>query len=200
MHPLSPHRCLDNIDPLVARFTTPPHSTLSPQLPPPGAIPHPTLPSLCAPPLPSSSPGQRRHPCCCNMWHPLTPCGGLTAPRGYLSLVPSPSPYQHLMWCLTVCWGTCGSHSCFPLLSDLQWSTHPPSSWPSSGTSSMLIWSPAWPCAWSFSSGPWPPASLSRPHGLGLGLYLPCLGCLGVPWCTCGLLPYIPSPPSPFTL
>ena len=26
------------------------------------------------------------------------------------------------------------------------------------------------------------------------------VGCLGVPWCACGLLPYVLSPPSPFTL
>ena len=54
------------------------------------------------------------------------PHGGLAAPQGYLGLVPSPSPYQRLVWCLTVCRGTCSSHGCFPLLSDLQWSTHPP--------------------------------------------------------------------------
>ena len=57
VHPLSSHRCLDNIDPLVAGFATPPHLTLHPQTPPQGAVPCPTLPSLCAPPLPSSSPG-----------------------------------------------------------------------------------------------------------------------------------------------
>ena len=60
--------------------------------------------------------------------------------------------------------------------------------------------SPAWPGGLSFSSGLWPPALLPGPRGLGLGLYLPRLGCLGVPWCACGLLPYILSPPSPFTL
>ena len=50
VHPLSPYQCLDNTDPLVTRFTTPPHSTPSPQTPPQGAVPCPTLPSLCAPP------------------------------------------------------------------------------------------------------------------------------------------------------
>ena len=144
MHPLSPHQCLDNIDPLVAGFTTPPHSTPSPQPPPQGAVPRPTSPSLCAPPLPLSSPRQCRHPHCCNMQHPLTPHGGLTAPQGYFSLVPSPSPYQRLVWCLVVRWGTCGSHGRFSFLSDLQWSTHPPSSWPGSGTSSVLPQLPAW--------------------------------------------------------
>ena len=34
-------------------------------------------------------------------------------------LVPSPSPYQCLVWRLAVCRGTCGSHGHFPLLSDL---------------------------------------------------------------------------------
>ena len=62
VHPLSPRLCLGNIDPLVAGFATPPHSTPHPQTPPQGAVPHPTSPSLCAPPLPSSSPGQRRQP------------------------------------------------------------------------------------------------------------------------------------------
>ena len=62
VHPLSPYRCLDNIDPPVAGFATPPHSTPHPQPPPQGAVPCPTSPCLCAPPLPSSSPGQRRHP------------------------------------------------------------------------------------------------------------------------------------------
>ena len=60
------------------------------------------------------------------MQHPLTPRGGLAAPQGYLSLVPSPSPYQCLVWRLAACQGTCGSHGRFPLLLDLQWSTHPP--------------------------------------------------------------------------
>ena len=57
-----------------------------------------------------------------------------------------------------------------------------------------------WPglVAWSFGSGLRPPALLFGPRGLDLGLYLPRLGCLGVPWCACGLLPYIPSLPSPF--
>ena len=32
------------------------------------------------------------------MQHPSTPRGGLVAPQGFLSLVPSPSPYQCLMW------------------------------------------------------------------------------------------------------
>ena len=100
--------------------------------------PPPYFTHLCAPPLPSSSPRQRQHPHCCNMQHPLTPHGGLTAPQGYFSLVPSPSPYQRLVWCLVVRWGTCGSHGRFSFLSDLRWSTHPPSSWPGSGTSSML--------------------------------------------------------------
>ena len=45
VHPLSPCWCLDNIDPLVARFTTPPHSTLPPQPPSQGTVPCPTLPS-----------------------------------------------------------------------------------------------------------------------------------------------------------
>ena len=169
VHPLSPRRCLDNIDPLVAGFTTPPHSTLSPQPPPQGAVPCPTSPGLCAPPLPSSLPGQCRHPRCCNMQHPLMPRGGLMAPQGYLGLAPSPSPYQHLMWCLTAHWGTCSSHGRFPLLSDLRWSTHPPSSWPGSGTSTVLSRLPAqsdglelwlWASAtclivWTSQSGPW---------------------------------------------
>ena len=145
VHPLSSHRCLDNIDPLVAGFVTPPHLTPHPQTPPQGAVPCPTSPSLCAPPLPSSSPGQRRHPHCCNMQHPSTPRGGLTAPRGYFGLMPSPSPYQCLVWHLAVRQGTCSSYSHFPLLLDLRWSTNPPFSWPGSGTSSMLPRSPAWP-------------------------------------------------------
>ena len=49
-----------------------------------------------------------------------------------------------------------------------------------------------------FGSGLRLPASLLGPRGLGLGLYLPCLGYLGVPWYACGLLPYVPSPLSPF--
>ena len=84
-------------------------------------------------------------PCCCNMRHPLMPHGGLAAPRGYLGLVPSPSPYQHLVWRLMVRRGTCSSHGRFSLLLDLRWSTHPPSSWPGSGTSSVLPRLPAQP-------------------------------------------------------
>ena len=61
VHPLSSHWCLDNINPLVTGFMTPPHLTLHPQPPPQGAVPRPTSPSLCAPPLPLSSPGQHRH-------------------------------------------------------------------------------------------------------------------------------------------
>ena len=52
MHPLSPRLCLGNIDPLVAGFATPPHSTPSPQLPPQGAVPRPTLPAFVHPPSP----------------------------------------------------------------------------------------------------------------------------------------------------
>ena len=52
VHPLSPCLCLGNINPLVAGFVTPPHSTPSPQPPPQGAIPHPTSPTFVHPPSP----------------------------------------------------------------------------------------------------------------------------------------------------
>ena len=159
--------------PFSARILTNlPLKALSPTLLHP-AFMHPPSPRLCLgniDTLTAETSGTPQHLVWC-----------LMACWGYLSLMPSPSPYQYLVWCLVAHRGTCSSHSCFPLLLDLQWSTHPPSSWPSSGTSSMLIWSPAQPHAWGFSSGPQPPASLSGPHGLGLGLYLPCLGYLGLP-------------------
>ena len=107
---------------------------------------------LCTPPplvfaWAMSTPPLVKHPA------PLNASWGLAAPRGYLGLVPSPSPYQRLVWCLAARRGTCSSHGRFPLLSDLRWSTHPPSSWPGSGTSSVL---------------PRPPA---RPGGPGLRLW-----------------------------
>ena len=176
MHPLSPRLCLGNIDLLVAGFATPPHSTLYPQPPPQGAVPHPTSPGLYAPPLPSSLSGQHRHPHCCNMHHPLTPYRGLAAPQGYLGLMPSPSPYQRLVWRLAAHRGACSSHSRFPLLLDLRWSTHPPP--PGLALAPQVCYPDRQLSlvAWSLGSGHWPPASLSGPRGLGLGLYLPCLG------------------------
>ena len=155
-----------------------------------------TFPSRCRPPPYFAQPlctppplifaWATSTPRCCNMQHPLTPHGGLLAPRGYLSLVPSPSPYQCLVWRLTVHWGTCSSHGCFPLLSDLRWSTYPPFSWPGSGTSSVLPWSPAQPGGpglrlWALATCLIVRTLRSRSCSLDLGLYLPRLGCLGVP-------------------
>ena len=199
MHPLSPRLCLGNIDPLVAGFATPPHSTPHPQPPPQGAIPHPTSPAFVHPPSPRLRLGNVdtplvKHPAPLDAsWGPRGSSGlprpraiplplstPRVAPRGaprYLRLSRSlPPPIRSAMVHPT------------PLLLARLW--HPKRAIPSAG--------PAW----------WPGASaLGFGHlprcwdlGLGLGLYLPRLGCLGVPWCACGLRPYVLSPPSPFTL
>ena len=145
MYPLSSCRRLDNIGPLVARFATPPHLTPSPQPPPQGAVPHPTLPSLCAPPLSSSSPGQRRHPCCCNMQHPLMPREALwllgvtlasCQPPPLINTLCGTSRHAGVPAALTVT---------SPFYRICDGPPTPPSSWPSSGTSSTLPRLPAQP-------------------------------------------------------
>ena len=132
------------------------------------------------------------------MWHPLTSRGALRLLR-VTSALCHPPPLIN---------ASCGTSRCAGVPAALMvtslsyWICNGPPTPPPPGLAlaPQVCYPDCRPglVAWSLGSGLQPPASLSGPCSLDLGLYLPCLGCLGVPLYMCGLLPYILSPPSPF--